>query len=349
MNTMQSIARKHYQSLRFQLVLLPEGASVRSLARGIHARQVVGLGQEPVVGEWGYHWWSQSAVRGLAPGQACGIAEAGIVGYRVPRACPERTEAQFWPSQGDGAAWSLHPSSLVGEGGLSVALALHGGRIVGAGQGERTGHRRQALLWIEAHPECAYSLHPEFLLGAEGHSHAQSVEESWVVGHGRGAATGGSDRALLWQDVGPADVVSLHPSALLGTEAISYATGISQQQVVGYGRGSATQRRVEALCWSDPDPEAAHSLHPTELLGSQGSSWAVGVCESWIVGYGRSPHSRYEHQALLWLSARPESAVNLHLAVPEGARSSRAYAVSPEGIVVGCVDERAALWIPEFR
>ncbi|MBB6049909.1 hypothetical protein [Armatimonas rosea] len=345
---MQRVVRQKTQALRFETVLLPRGASVRSLARGIHANQVVGLGHEPVGGEWGYHWWSRSAVRGLAPGQACGVAEHGVVGYQVPRQRPCATEARFWPTQGDGAAWDIHPTTLLGSNSQSSALAIHGQRIAGAGQGEHTGQRRQALLWMEPHAERAYSLHPAVLLGDESYSHAQSLEDSWVVGHGRGAATQGSDRALLWQDAGPADVLSLHPDELLGPDAISYATGISHQQIVGYGRGTKTQRRVEALFWPHPEPEAACSLHPTELLGAQGSSWAVGVCESWIVGYGRSPYSGHEYHALLWLAARPDCALNLHAAAPPGSRSSRAYAVSPEGIVVGCIDDRAALWIPQF-
>jgi hypothetical protein len=133
----------------------------------------------------------------------------------------------------------------------------------------------------------------------------------------------------------------LHPTGFVSTEG----HGISGDQVVSTGYGSATGDHAHALVWDNATSQYI-DLHPTgfdqSLAFDTNGSVQVGAATNFVNG----PRGTiYRNQAMLWHGSQA-SVVNLH---PVGAFESFAFGVS-EGSQVGYAagtgfgGEHALLW-----
>ena len=131
----------------------------------------------------------------------------------------------------------------------------------------------------------------------------------------------GSDVALSQTGTGTAaqpplfTAIDLNPSGFVE----SWATGISEEQQVGYGYGPATGGYGHALLWHGTAASVV-DLHPSGFMISR----ALGISDGQQVGVGISPQPGSSSHALLWRGTAA-SVVDLH---PSGFVRSEASGIS---------------------
>lgn len=239
---------------------------------------------------------------------------------------PTIASAQF-------AFTDLTPTTLLGSGASGYVNGVSGSTAAGAGTGSNTGTgifgapSTHALYWSGFSPANAIDLHPGGLLGSMSNSYAQGAFGIRFAGYGVGANTGvdlfglPADHALLWTGPSAASAIDLNPTNFFGTHTATMALGLSGSTVVGSGNGDAnffTGLGAHAIAWTGPSAASAVDLHPSSLLGVNGSSSASAVSGSTIVGSGsgsmtgfKTGYGNYTH-ALLWTGASAGSAIDLH-------------------------------------
>jgi hypothetical protein len=157
--------------------------------------------------------------------------------------------------------------------------------------------------------------------------------------------SGGYFDAVAWSGTA-SSAVDLSPTNLTGFTN-TFAHGVSGQEIVGYGGGSATVGpfAFHALLWTSESPSAAIDLNPNQL--GMGASEALATDGNFQVGVAAQEFGELtsvEAQAILWQNSAA-SAVNL---TPAGDMGAAAYGVG-DGQEVGQAflrngNEDATLW-----
>lgn len=219
--------------------------------------------------------------------------------------------------------------------GRSLASSTYYNNAVWVGNGTDARNRPVALFWTDRIGSRPMVIHPFSLLGNESCSYAESASCGRVVGYGRGEDTEHREIAILWQEMGIAGALSLHPELHLGADAYSRAISMHQDRIVGAGSGSKTDGRDHALLWNAPSANSVADLHPQLLLGAYASSCALAVNAQLIVGFGQGSRTGRRDHALLWTGSTSASAFDIHPdSIVGEAGCSYAHSVS-EGCIVG--------------
>jgi hypothetical protein len=234
--------------------------------------------------------------------------------------------ALVWNGASPASAVDLHPTSLPGYDGDSIALGTDGAQQVGHALGTVTGGKVHAFLWSGS-PDSAIDLHPTNLSGFTS-SEARGAGGGQQVGWG---TIGSPSRrhALLWS--GSANsAVDLDPVNLDNiTDSIAQATNGSRQ--VGFGKVNAY---THALLWSG-NALTAVDLHPGDASGFI-STEANALNDSQEVGDGHSIIDGHDH-AVVW-SDTPDSMFDLQSLLPSYLTDSYATAIDAQGNIFGYAD-----------
>ncbi|MCI0499903.1 MAG: PEP-CTERM sorting domain-containing protein [Planctomycetales bacterium] len=124
----------------------------------------------------------------------------------------------------------------------------------------------------------------------------------------------------------------------------SIARGISGNQQVGYGYGSATGNKEHALLWGGSAASCV-DLNP----GGFTYSYAWGISGNQQVGAGNGSATGNREHALLW-SGSADSFIDLHQFLPTGFVGSYAYGIDSYGNIAGRANDslgvdHAIVWI----
>lgn len=277
--------------------LYPAGSSY-SACYAVDDGMQGGLGQFGSNGHAGYWTGTAASWVDLNPTGSTSSAVRAIDGGRQfgEAKFGSATWAGYW--NGTSSSWvSLHPA---GSGNSSISAALGDYQV---GYVLFTGGTSQASLW-NGTAASRINLHPAGMFN----SSATDLENGKQVGYA--SPSNNSPNAGMWSGTA-ASWVSLHPAGA----TLSSATCISGNRQGGYAKVGAT---TMASLWSGT-PSSWISLHPASadysMVEDMNGDLQVGV-----VQYAGVNH------AAVWTSS-VDSYVDLHSFLPQGYKSSRAYAV----------------------
>ena len=238
----------------------------------------------------------------------------------------------------------------------SFANGIRNGVVVGSGDGDSTGSNSIALRWNA--DNTATNLHSQIALsgidlGMNAYSSGIDGENGVTVGYGGGSNTGTSnfgynDNALRWNADGTVTNLHILAAPLLGANASSDASAISNGVIVGYG---SNKNGISALRWNADGTVTDLNSLAAAAIGDHPQSSASGIAGGVIVGYGYGNKTGEVSNAFRWNA--DGTALNLQPFVTGGAAAygSTANAIDPvTGIIVGETSASngryGALWTP---